>query len=204
MAAVNLLLLFLLVSPATATCPQPLLDPVHCCTLTAPDNWNATFYTSRGPFTLALQRAAAPLGVDRFYNLVYYGYFGNATMGAGNAASFFRVVPNFVVQFGIAGLPAVSQPWESLSIKDDPVKLSNTRGTIAFATAGPNTRKFRRGAHPQPGPTYTPLSYKSAPVPPTTAQHRHHPGLHKLWRQLAPRRGRLRALWAGCCGHGRS
>ena len=130
----------LLLSSAIATCPQPLLDPLHCCTLTAPSAFKATFITSAGSFTLAITRAAAPLGVDRFYNLMYYGYFGNSTMGPGNAAGFFRVVPNFVVQFGIAGLPAVSAAWENANIKDDPVVMSNTVGTIAFATAGPDTR----------------------------------------------------------------
>ena len=77
-----------------------------------------------------------------FYNLVKYGYFGGAakTYTDGNQASFFRVVPGFVVQFGISGLPAISGAWENEEIADDPVVLSNTLGSIAFATAGPNTR----------------------------------------------------------------
>jgi peptidyl-prolyl cis-trans isomerase A (cyclophilin A) len=128
---------------ATGTCPQPLLDPTRCCTLTSPPSWTAVWTTTSGTFELLINRTAAPLGVDRFYNLVYYGYFQNASMGVPqqeNRAGFFRVVPGFVVQYGIAGLPAVSAAWQALNIKDDPVLLSNTAGTIAFATAGPDTR----------------------------------------------------------------
>lgn len=124
---------------AAAPCTQPLLDPEHCCIKKAPSIFNATFSTTAGPFTLTITRSAAPLGVDRFYNLVYYGYFGNETM-AGNEGGFFRYVPDFVVQFGIAGMPSVSAAWNTPPIKDDPVVMSNTQGTIAFATAGPNTR----------------------------------------------------------------
>lgn len=125
---------------AAQACAQPLLDPINCCVLTAPATFNTTFLTTSGSFTLAINRSAAPLGVDRFYNLVFYGYFSNQTMGAGNVASFFRDIPGFVVQFGIAGLPAVSKAWEGLNLVDDPVLMSNTLGTIAFATGGPNTR----------------------------------------------------------------
>ena len=124
---------------APAPCAQPLLNPAACCTLTAPKVFNATFDTTAGAFTLTVTRSAAPLGADRFYNLAYYGYFGNATVG-GNENGFFRFVPGFVVQFGIAGVPAVSAAWNAPPIKDDPVVLSNTVGTIAFATAGPDTR----------------------------------------------------------------
>ena len=52
----------------------------------------------------------------------------------------FRVLPGFVAQFGINGNPDVQSQWRSKSIPDDPVKVSNTRGTVVFATAGPNTR----------------------------------------------------------------
>lgn len=127
---------------AAAPCTVPLLDPA-CCTLQSPPTFNATFLTTGGSFTLTIERAAAPLGVDRFYNLVTYGYFANTTQGApqpGNAAGFFRVLPGFVVQFGIAGLPRVSAAWVNANLRDDPVVRSNTIGTIAFATAGPNTR----------------------------------------------------------------
>ncbi len=81
---------------------------------------------------MEVTRAMAPLGVDRFYNLVKYGFY--------NGASLFRVVTGFVVQFGLTPTPAVNAAWENAKIFDDPVQGSNVRGTITFATAGPNTR----------------------------------------------------------------
>jgi peptidyl-prolyl cis-trans isomerase A (cyclophilin A) len=72
------------------------------------------------------------MGADRFYNLVRNGFFTNA--------AFFRVVPGFIVQFGLNANPAINKVWEHASIKDDPVMGSNSRGTLVFATAGPNTR----------------------------------------------------------------
>ena len=98
----------------------------------APDTFNAHFETSAGAFTVQVTRAWAPVGADRFYNLVKNGFF--------DGTRFFRVVPGFVVQFGLSGDPAVSARWHTASIPDDPVAQHNTRGTITFATAGPNTR----------------------------------------------------------------
>jgi peptidyl-prolyl cis-trans isomerase A (cyclophilin A) len=98
----------------------------------APEQFQARFTTTKGDFVVDVTRAKAPLGVDRFYNLVKYGFF--------NGAAFFRVVPGFVVQFGLSALPAVNAVWESAKITDDPVQDSNMKGTICFATAGPNTR----------------------------------------------------------------
>merc|ERR1711935_62872 len=71
-------------------------------------------------------------GADRFYALVTDGFFNNS--------AFFRVVPSFVVQFGISGSAAENNKWLHSPIKDDPVVGSNTDGTVTFATAGPNTR----------------------------------------------------------------
>jgi len=71
-------------------------------------------------------------GADRFYNLVKHHYYDNA--------AFFRVVPEFVVQFGISANPAISAAWKHTDIHDDPVTQTNKRGAIVFATAGPNTR----------------------------------------------------------------
>lgn len=53
---------------------------------------------------------------------------------------FFRVLPGFVVQFGINGNPETQKKWRGANLPDDPVKVSNDRGTVVFATAGPNSR----------------------------------------------------------------
>jgi peptidyl-prolyl cis-trans isomerase A (cyclophilin A) len=101
----------------------------------APDNFKALFNTTRGDFTVEVHRAWAPLGADRFFNLVANGFFTNA--------AFFRVVVTprpFIVQFGLNASPALNKVWKDANIKDDPVKESNKRGTLVFATAGPNTR----------------------------------------------------------------
>ena len=98
----------------------------------APEQFQARFTTTKGDIVVEATRAMAPLGVDRFYNLVKYGFF--------NGAGFFRVVPGFVVQFGLSPTPAVNAAWEPAKITDDPVQGSNVRGTITFATSGPNTR----------------------------------------------------------------
>ncbi len=98
----------------------------------APEVFDVKFETTRGDFVVKVDRAWAPLGADRFYNLVKHGYF--------TGAAFFRVVPGFVVQFGLSPDPAVNRAWRAANIKDDPVTQSNKRGYITFATAGPNTR----------------------------------------------------------------
>ena len=98
----------------------------------APDTFSVDFTTTKGNFTVQVTRAWAPLGADRFYNLVKHGFFSEA--------AFFRVVPNFIIQFGLSADPAVNRVWSSAKIKDDPVTQSNNPGYITFATAGPNTR----------------------------------------------------------------
>jgi peptidyl-prolyl cis-trans isomerase A (cyclophilin A) len=98
----------------------------------APATYEVKFVTTKGDFTVRVTREWAPLGADRFYNLVQHGFY--------NDASLFRVVPGFVVQFGISAYPQVSKVWQSANIRDDRVAHSNKKGTITFATAGPNTR----------------------------------------------------------------
>ena len=124
-------------SPPAETREKPLsdssgfADPAKL-TAKAPETFKAQFDTTKGKFTIEVTRALAPNGADRFYNLVRSGYFTDV--------AFFRVVPGFMCQFGIHGDPNVSAKWREATIPDDPVKGSNTRGTITFATAGPNTR----------------------------------------------------------------
>jgi peptidyl-prolyl cis-trans isomerase A (cyclophilin A) len=98
----------------------------------APATYRAKFETSAGDFTIEVTRGWAPLGADRLYNLIRNGFY--------DGDRFFRVVPGFVVQFGINGTPAVSAAWRHANIADDPVTQHNVTGTIVFATAGPNTR----------------------------------------------------------------
>ena len=121
---------------AAATSPTPamkakLKNPAALKDV-APAEFRASFDTSVGPFVILVHRAWSPKGADRFYNLVKYGFF--------DACRFFRVLPNFMVQFGINGDPAVQGPWRDANITDDPPSQSNKRGTISFATAGPNSR----------------------------------------------------------------
>lgn len=98
----------------------------------APATFRARFETSKGDFVVAVQRAWAPLGADRFYNLVKSGYFDDVR--------FFRVISGFMAQFGIHGTPSVAAAWRGATIADDPVRQHNVRGMVSFATAGPNTR----------------------------------------------------------------
>ncbi len=99
----------------------------------APDRYDARFITTRGAFTLRVERAWAPRAADRFYRLCRTGFYNNNR--------FFRVVPGFAVQWGIHGFPSVAMAWRNASIPDEPVRESNRRGTVSFAAAAvPNTR----------------------------------------------------------------
>jgi peptidyl-prolyl cis-trans isomerase A (cyclophilin A) len=100
---------------------------------TAPDVYNVKFDTSIGEFVVRVTRAWAPNGADRFYNLVKNGFYDDTR--------FFRAVPNFMVQFGINGNPAVSKVWQNARIPPDKVTQSNRKGFITFAMGGtPDTR----------------------------------------------------------------
>lgn len=98
----------------------------------APPTYKADFETSKGSFTITVTRAWAPLGADRFYNLVKNGFYDDAR--------FFRVLDDFMAQIGIHGNPTIAKAWMAARIQDDPVKQSNRRGYVSFATAGANTR----------------------------------------------------------------
>ncbi|HEU4405267.1 MAG TPA: peptidylprolyl isomerase [Polyangiaceae bacterium] len=98
----------------------------------APEVYKAKFTTTKGDFVIEVHRDWAPNGADRFYNLVKLGFF--------DGVKFFRAVENFMVQFGISGDPRVNGAWYRASITDDPVKKSNKRGFVTFATSGPHSR----------------------------------------------------------------
>jgi peptidyl-prolyl cis-trans isomerase A (cyclophilin A) len=99
----------------------------------APDSFKAKFETSAGDFVIEVNREWSPNGADRFYQLVSSGLY--------DECKFFRVVPKFMVQFGINGDPKVAAKWREATIKDDPVVKSNKRGFVTFAKSGvPNSR----------------------------------------------------------------
>lgn len=98
----------------------------------APDTFKVKFETSKGDFVVQVQRGMAPLGADRFHDLVVQKFF--------DGDRFFRVLKGFVVQFGLNGSGYVNSKWKDKTIADDPVKATNARGTIVFATSGPNSR----------------------------------------------------------------
>ena len=124
--ALNLMLFAI---PALAQSP---LDNPSALREQSPATYKVRFDTSKGVFVVEVTRAWAPKGADRFYNLVKNGFYDNVR--------FFRVISGFMVQFGINGDPATMARWRTAQISDDPVAQSNKRGTITFATAGPNTR----------------------------------------------------------------
>jgi peptidyl-prolyl cis-trans isomerase A (cyclophilin A) len=98
----------------------------------APATFKVKFDSSAGPFVVEVHRAWAPNAADHFYTLVKNGFY--------DEARFFRVVPNFMVQFGIAADPAVQAKFKA-TIKDDPVKESNKKGYVTFAqTSAPDSR----------------------------------------------------------------
>jgi len=105
---------------------------------TAPATYKTRFDTSEGVFTIVVTRAWAPNAADRFYNLVKAGFY--------NECRFFRVVRDFVAQFGVNGDPAVQAAWNKARIPADRAKMTNTRGRIAFAqatgSAGQTTEVF--------------------------------------------------------------
>jgi peptidyl-prolyl cis-trans isomerase A (cyclophilin A) len=121
---------------AVVACAQPaaggLKNPA-ALKETAPAVYNAKFETSAGAFVVEAHRDWAPLGADRFYNLVKNGFYDNCR--------FFRVLANFMAQFGINGDPAVMSAWRGATIGIDPVKESNKRGYITYAMGRtPDTR----------------------------------------------------------------
>jgi cyclophilin family peptidyl-prolyl cis-trans isomerase len=132
--------LYLLVAPALSLGvlampvlgqPAKLANPA-ALNEAAPATYNARFDTSKGVFVIEVHRDYAPLGADRFYNLVKNGFYDDNR--------FFRVISGFMVQFGVNGDPKTSAAWRNARIADDPVKQSNKRGFITFATSGPNSR----------------------------------------------------------------
>ena len=113
--------------------PAALLTPDSAAvTAKAPDTFLMVLTTSKGEIEIEVKRALAPRGVDRLYYLARNGYF--------DGSRFFRVVYDFVAQFGLSGIPAVDRAWDQRTLVDDPPKISNTKGTVVFAKNKPNGR----------------------------------------------------------------
>jgi homoserine O-acetyltransferase len=112
---------------------SPLLDPDSPeMNARAPDSFRVRLETTKGVATIEVVRAWAPIGTDRFYNLVRHGYY--------DGVRFHRVIKDRWAQFGINGDPRISKLWRNRTLEDDPRKESNGRGTIAYAFAVPNGR----------------------------------------------------------------
>lgn len=112
-------------------CRQERPDPG----VAVPDSFRVAFETSRGRFDVMARKNWAPIGVDRFYTLIKSRYY--------DETRFFRVVRNFVAQFGLSGDPKLNDAWRVRCIADEPVKHTNARGTIAYARGGPGTRSVQ-------------------------------------------------------------
>lgn len=118
--------------PEPPAAETPLLHPERA-TETAPDVYRVRVETSEGPIVIRVERAWAPHGADRFYNLVKLGYYDDTR--------FFRVIDGFMAQVGFHGDPEVTAAWRAATIPDDPPLQANTRGTVTFAkTAAPDSR----------------------------------------------------------------
>ena len=98
----------------------------------APAQYTVELDTTKGAIVIDVHREWSPHGADRFYELVRGGYYTDV--------AFFRVIGGFMAQVGISGDPALTLEWRAKRIPDDPVKASNTRGTVTFATSGPDSR----------------------------------------------------------------
>jgi peptidyl-prolyl cis-trans isomerase A (cyclophilin A) len=111
---------------------NPALTDPTLATETAPETFIVRLETSEGDIELRVHRDWSPVGADRFYNLVRIGFY--------DGASFFRVIGGFMAQAGISAYPDVTAAWIDQAIADDPVRESNSRGHLSFASAGPNSR----------------------------------------------------------------
>lgn len=113
--------------------PQVAVDPkLSPRPHSGPGHFRVKFETTKGDFVVEVHREWAPNGADRFKQLVEEGFY--------DGCKFFRVLPNFVVQWGMNGDPAVNAKYQHNKIPDDKRAVANTRGTLVFATSGPDSR----------------------------------------------------------------
>ena len=124
---------FVVTTVAAVSCSKPV--PAVKQVGPAPDSFRVTFATTRGSFVVQVNRAWAPHGADRFYALVQNQFF--------DGDPFFRVVPGFIAQFGLNLNNKINEQWDDPRIPDDSVTQSNLRGTMTFASEGPNSRNHQ-------------------------------------------------------------
>jgi peptidyl-prolyl cis-trans isomerase A (cyclophilin A) len=130
------------------------------------------------------------MGADRFYNLVRNRFFIDQ--------AFYRYSPGFIVQFGISSSPAITAIWQKARIKDDPVIQSNKRGTLVFATAGPNTRSTDLFINLKDNPSLDAMGF--SPIGSVTEGFDVVTGLYSGYGEMKEQGGRgpsQSALWAG-------
>jgi cyclophilin family peptidyl-prolyl cis-trans isomerase len=120
---------------ASACAPGGTAGPTPATARVAPDSFLVTVATSKGDFVAKAHRDWSPLAVDRFYELVKGSVW--------NDARIFRVVPQFVVQWGLTGDSAKDNAWIGRPVPDEPVKVANTKGRISFARGGPRSRTLQ-------------------------------------------------------------
>ena len=127
------LFVFVILSVLSCQSQVSLLNPDDpAFSKPAPATFKVMLETTKGEILLEVNRAWSPHGVDRFYNLIRYGYYNDLPV--------FRINPGTWAQFGIAGEPAIAQAWRHKTIPDDPRVESNVRGTLAYAFKDPNAR----------------------------------------------------------------
>ncbi|MCE1187930.1 MAG: peptidylprolyl isomerase [Ignavibacteria bacterium] len=129
-----LLLLVAFCSLQTILLAQPMPDST-ILSMVAPENFTVKFETSTGNFLLHAHRSWSPLAVDRFFALVSHNFYDSVVI--------FRVIPNFVAQFGLTNSAAANAAWVQTPVQDEPVKTGNKRGTVSFARAGKDSRTIQ-------------------------------------------------------------
>lgn len=131
--ALLVLVLSACVNDGAAQSSGPLGNPA-ALSEQSPPTFQVAFDTSKGRFVVDVHREWAPIGADRFYNLVKNGFY--------DGTRFFRVRPGFMAQFGLNGNPEIQSPWQRAFLRDEPVTQKNLRGFVTFTTEGRPQSRF--------------------------------------------------------------
>ncbi|MCP4600404.1 MAG: peptidylprolyl isomerase [Proteobacteria bacterium] len=113
--------------PQEQTATQPPEQPEK-----SEDVFTVKLETTKGDIIIDVHRDWAPLGAERFHELVSVGFYDDV--------AFFRVIKDFMAQTGVSGKPKLNSKWGRKKIKDEPARKHNMRGNVSFAMAGPNSR----------------------------------------------------------------